>query len=159
MKYKYVLIILFIISVLFILGSIGYKYLRNGNSINIEETTSTTVNNDVSLIDLPADSLEAKVLKYFETEYNKTIKDISMEISQSNDTFYRVTVKVKDVEEPYSVLAKYTGDGKDIVTWDIIYSGTGFPVCSVLDAVSFSPGIGSVCLDDTTQELKSRIEL
>jgi hypothetical protein len=161
MKKKYIIIALFIFSVLFTLGSFGYKYLGNSYSVSIKNDTEGAPNEVISdMYNPPEDivpegSLISMVRKYIVEDKKIEVKDINITAIQNNEEFAKVLVSLKTLEGgDLTIFARTKGE-----TWEVVYMGTDIVPCGKVDPIDFPGTIANVCMDESTNELKDRLNI
>jgi|GEM_PF-1611783 len=158
---KYVIVALIILSVLFTLGSFGFKYLTNRVKVSVEESKQAEMINELIEVDptiLPegtvySDPLDKTIKKIISLKYKVNIKDITVEELQSDGIYSRGTYSIANSDTKNSYIAQYKKD-----SWDVLYEGSYDKTpCSLLETASYPFFLMPDCFNEKTQTLESRI--
>ena len=166
-KKKYIIASIFILSVLFTLGSFGFKYLRDRFSVIFSNKESNSGEKQLLISDTQVpepkgvpegveleDNLDSVIKEHLSSKFNKDMEDISVLSLQSDGSFARGAVGLKDFEGEVSVLAKKVGK-----TWEVLFSGTDLVPCNIVDPINFPENIMPECWDETTGQMNTRLNL
>jgi hypothetical protein len=158
---KHIMLALVILSVLFMLGSFGFKFLKNRVSISVDESKQTEQVNELAT-EIPevlpegalvVEDLSMVVKKLVSSKYTKDINDITVEELQSDGIFVRGNYTIAGSDTPMSYLAYFYNN-----KWEVIYEGLYEETpCAALSKVDFPLGIMPDCFNSETQTLETRI--